>query len=95
MIIGVIRFKLNEEANSELINFELQGPCKVTAKNLADNLSEFTDNISTDQQPKTIQSRRRKERTEDPLRERLKLADSPGLRKHIFDLDLEMQMVQL
>ena len=37
-----VRFKLNEEANSELINFELQGPCKVTAKNLADNLSEFT-----------------------------------------------------
>ena len=37
-----IRFKLNEEANSELINFEIQGPCKVTAKNLADNLSEFT-----------------------------------------------------
>ena len=37
-----IRFKLNEEANSELISFDVQGPCKLTAKDLQNNLSEFT-----------------------------------------------------
>ena len=37
-----IRFKLNEEANSELINFDVQGPCTITAKDLQDNLAEFT-----------------------------------------------------
>ena len=37
-----IRFKLNEEANSELINFDIQGPCMLTAKDLQNNLSEFT-----------------------------------------------------
>ena len=37
-----IRFKLNEEANSELISFDIQGPCKLTAKDLQNNLSEFT-----------------------------------------------------
>jgi len=37
-----IRFKLNEEANSELINFDIQGPCILTAKDLQNNLSEFT-----------------------------------------------------
>ena len=37
-----VRFKLNEEANSELINFDVQGPCTITAKDLQDNLAEFT-----------------------------------------------------
>ena len=37
-----IRFKLNEEANSELINFDVQGPCTISAKDLQDNLAEFT-----------------------------------------------------
>ena len=37
-----VRFKLNEEANSELVNFDIQGPCKFTAKDLQNNLAEFT-----------------------------------------------------
>lgn len=37
-----VRFKLNEEANSELINFDIQGPYTITAKDLQDNLAEFT-----------------------------------------------------
>ena len=37
-----VRFKLNEEANSELINFDIKGPYTITAKDLQDNLAEFT-----------------------------------------------------
>jgi len=36
-----IRFKLDQNSNSELINFSIQGPCKFTASDLVKYLSNF------------------------------------------------------
>jgi len=36
-----IRFKLDQDSNSELINFSIQGPCKFTASDLVKYLSNF------------------------------------------------------